>query len=201
MQSNCRRCKLSQTRLCIVRPHGPTPADALFLIDAPSAADERLKEVGRTPQGRLLTAMVLDAAGMLGIPCPSFQILPIVFCRPWIPKTGQDRQPARDEILACAPNVLAQVKACDPAQIFFCGQDVAQYWKREYPEAKTVFPLWLMEKQGGLQSPNYTQNVRTIAEGLKNVVPRNTGFGRAIDPSIGNLRVNPGRFDFGTSAQ
>lgn len=168
MQSNCRRCKLSTSRRCIVRPHGPTPADAVFIIDAPSAADERLKEVGRTPQGRLITAMMIDACEMLGIDGVPFRIIPQVFCRP-ATAADLDRPPARDELLACIPNVIEAVQAANPSAIFFFGAEVAVYWKKEFPEGKTLLPLWLLEKQGGQQSPNFTVTVRTIAEGLQNV--------------------------------
>lgn len=168
MQSNCRRCKLSTSRRCIVRPRGPSPADAVFIIDAPSAADERLKEVGRTPQGRLIAAMMNDAAGMLGVPVPAYKIIPQVFCRPST-AADLDRPPARDELLACMPNVIEAVESANPSAIFFFGAEVGVYWRKEFPEGKVLLPLWLLEKQGGQQSPNFTVTVRTIAEGLQNV--------------------------------
>lgn len=168
--ANCRRCKLSVTRLCIVAPMITTPAKVLFIVEAPSSADERLKRMGRTPQARLLAEMVKNAADMLDIQTPEYQLIPMIFCRPVFGLSDADRPPAMDEILACVPNVLEAVQKCNPTQIFFCGKSVADYWAKEFPDGKTILPLWLIEKQGGVQSPNFISNVRTIVEGLKNVV-------------------------------
>lgn len=191
----CRACKLSKTRRCIVAPRGPSPADAIFIVEAPTAADERLKQMGRTPQARLLAAMIADAAGMLGMEIPTYQIIPQVFCRPSKMPGDLDRAPERDEILACIPNVIAQVKRCDPAQIFFFGKEVSEYWKREYPEGKTLSPLWLLEKQGGQQSPHYTVNVRVIVEGFQNVVERYKGIDRAPGRAGHIVRGGGGHLD------
>ncbi len=147
-----------------------TPADLLFIVEAPSSADERLKKMGRTPQSRLLAAMVKDAADMLDISPPPYQLIPMIFCRPIFGLSDADRPPAMDEILACVPNVLEAVQKTNPSQIFFCGKVVADYWAKEFPDGKTIMPLWMMEKQGGVQSPNFITNVRIIAEGIKNVV-------------------------------
>lgn len=168
----CHACKLSKTRRCIVTPRGASPADALFIVEAPTAADERLKQMGRTPQARLLASMIADASEMLGIETPTYQIIPQVFCRPSKMPGDLDRAPERDEILACIPNVIDQVKRCNPAQIFFVGKEVSAYWKREFPDGKILSPLWLLEKQGGMHSPHYTINVRVIVEGFHNVVER-----------------------------
>jgi uracil-DNA glycosylase family 4 len=175
----CNRCKLSTARLCIVRPWGPSPADALFLVEAPTAADERLKELGRTPEYRLLASLVCDAADRLGIHVPSYRIHPIISCRPATSPQHPDRPPAHDEILACAPHVMKAVDQANAGAIFFMGKTVEHYWRKEYPEGKTLSPLWLLMKQGGTQSPYYTGTVRAIAEGIKHVT-RNQGIDRAI---------------------
>jgi len=164
--AHCTRCKLSKTRLCVVRSYGTYPADVLFLWESPTKTDEHLFKMGRSPEAKLLFEMLAEAADILSIPCPSFHIHPMVMCRPTTMKFGPDRPPQKDEVLACAVHVLEAVRKVQPKQIFFTSKLVAAAWREELPDALTLLPMEMLERQGGKQSPYYLLTLRKLMEGL-----------------------------------
>ena len=153
----------------MVRPWGPSPAGVLFLVEAPSMADERMMELGRTPEFRLLGELVADSARFLGVDRPSYRIVSMVLCRPTEGRFNPSRLPERGEILACAPNVIAEIDKTRAQQIFFVGKLVSYYYAKEFPEGITIQAPEFLDKGGAKASPWYQYKIRTIAEGLRNL--------------------------------
>jgi DNA polymerase len=113
----CTRCKLHPTRTQIVFGVGNPRAELVFVGEAPGADEDEQGEpfVGRA--GQLLTR-IIEAMGMKR---EDVYICNILKCRP-----PNNRTPETDEILACSPFLLRQLRAIGPKYICALGGPAAQ---------------------------------------------------------------------------
>lgn len=113
----CARCKLHTKRTQIVFGVGNPDADLVFVGEAPGADEDLQGEpfVGRA--GQLLTK-IIEAMGMKR---EDVYICNIIKCRP-----PNNRTPEADEILACQPFLLKQLRAIGPRFICALGGPAAQ---------------------------------------------------------------------------
>jgi DNA polymerase len=113
----CTRCKLHPTRKQIVFGVGNPRAELVFVGEAPGADEDEQGEpfVGRA--GQLLTK-IIQAMGMQR---EDVYICNILKCRP-----PNNRTPETDEILACSPFLLQQLRAIGPKFICALGGPAAQ---------------------------------------------------------------------------
>ncbi len=114
---DCRRCKLHAHRTQIVFGVGNPHARLVFVGEAPGADEDAQGEpfVGRA--GQLLTK-IIEA---MGLRREDVYICNIIKCRP-----PNNRTPEADEIVACQPFLLQQLRAIRPAFICALGGPAAQ---------------------------------------------------------------------------
>jgi DNA polymerase len=113
----CTRCKLHRHRTQIVFGVGNPKAGLIFVGEAPGADEDAQGEpfVGRA--GQLLTK-IIEAMGMRR---EDVYICNIIKCRP-----PNNRTPEADEIVACQPFLLEQLRAIGPKFICALGGPAAQ---------------------------------------------------------------------------
>jgi DNA polymerase len=115
---DCTRCKLSQGRKNIVFGSGNPKADLVFVGEGPGADEDEqgLPFVGRA--GKKLTEII--EKGMNLNREKDTYICNIVKCRP-----PGNRDPEKDEIKACNPFLLQQLKAIQPKVVVALGKPAA----------------------------------------------------------------------------
>ena len=115
---DCTRCKLSQERKNIVFGSGNPKADLVFVGEGPGADEDEqgLPFVGRA--GKKLTEII--EKGMLLDREKDTYICNIVKCRP-----PGNRDPEKEEIVACNPFLIQQLKAIQPKVVVALGKPAA----------------------------------------------------------------------------
>jgi DNA polymerase len=115
---DCKRCKLCDTRNTIVFGSGNPDADLVFVGEGPGADEDAqgLPFVGRA--GKKLTEII--EKGMLLNREKDTYICNIVKCRP-----PGNRDPEKDEVDACKPFLIKQLKAIRPKVIVALGKPAA----------------------------------------------------------------------------
>ena len=115
---DCTRCKLSQGRKNIVFGSGNPQADLVFVGEGPGADEEEqgLPFVGRA--GKKLTEII--EKGMNLDREKDTYICNIVKCRP-----PGNRDPEKEEIVACNPFLVEQLKAIKPKVVVALGKPAA----------------------------------------------------------------------------
>lgn len=115
---DCQRCKLCETRQTIVFGSGNPNADLVFVGEGPGADEDAqgLPFVGRA--GKKLTEII--EKGMLLNREKETYICNIVKCRP-----PGNRDPEKDEVEACKPFLIKQLKAIRPKVIVALGKPAA----------------------------------------------------------------------------
>jgi DNA polymerase len=110
---DCQRCKLGRTRKNIVFGVGNPKARLVFVGEGPGADEDEKGEpfVGRAGGvlNRLITAMGLNRQDVY--------ICNIVKCRP-----PGNRDPEQDEVSACSPFLLRQLRSINPEAIVALGK-------------------------------------------------------------------------------
>ena len=115
---DCQRCKLCETRNTIVFGSGNPNADLVFVGEGPGADEDAqgFPFVGRA--GKKLTEII--EKGMLLNREKDTYICNIVKCRP-----PGNRDPEKDEVDACKPFLIKQLKAIQPKVIVALGKPAA----------------------------------------------------------------------------
>ncbi len=114
----CVRCKLhSQGRTKIVFGVGDANADVMFVGEGPGADEDRQGEPFVGKSGQLLTKIIESGMKMRR---DDVYIANIVKCRP--PK---NRDPDSDEVQACEPFLLSQIRMIQPKVIVALGKYAA----------------------------------------------------------------------------
>ena len=115
---DCTRCKLSETRKNIVFGSGNPKADLVFVGEGPGADEDEqgLPFVGRA--GKKLTEIIEKGMGLNRE--KDTYICNIVKCRP-----PGNRDPEAEEIAACKPFLIQQLKAIKPKVIVALGKSAS----------------------------------------------------------------------------
>jgi len=113
----CTRCKLHAGRTNIVFGEGDPEAEILFIGEGPGADEDRQARpfVGRA--GKLLTKIIEDG---MKLRREDVYIANIVKCRP-----PGNRDPEKEEVAACQPFLLQQIRAIRPKVIVTLGKPAA----------------------------------------------------------------------------
>ncbi len=111
--SKCTRCELCKTRKQVVFGNGPVPCDLMLIGEAPGADEDEkgLPFVGRA--GQMLTK-IFESVGINRE--TDVYIANTLKCRP-----PENRTPAKDEMIACAPYLEAQIRLINPKIILLAG--------------------------------------------------------------------------------
>ncbi len=125
----CKSCSLALSRTQVVLSDGNPDADIFFVGEAPGAQEDRqgLPFVG--PAGQLLTRIIEQG---IRIPRKETFIANILKCRP--PK---NRPPLPEEIQACSPFLLEQIRCVAPKILIALGATAARFFlKTQAPMRK-----------------------------------------------------------------
>jgi uracil-DNA glycosylase len=114
---DCRRCKLWQERKNIVFGSGNREAALVLVGEGPGAEEDEAGEPFVGKAGQLLTKIIES----IDLKRDQVYICNIIKCRP-----PQNRNPQPDEIEACKPFLLAQLKSLSPKLICALGTFAAR---------------------------------------------------------------------------
>ncbi|MCB9649482.1 MAG: uracil-DNA glycosylase [Deltaproteobacteria bacterium] len=115
----CTRCKLHRLgRQKIVFGVGNPHADVMFVGEGPGADEDRIGEPFVGKAGQLLTRIIENG---MGLPRSAVYIANVVKCRP-----PQNRDPEPDEMEACEPFLLAQIRLVQPRVLVTLGRPATQ---------------------------------------------------------------------------
>ena len=109
----CTRCRLHETRTKAVPGEGDPSTEVMFVGEGPGMNEDR---EGRPFVGRA-GGLLVNLLGHIGWGREDVFITNIVKCRP-----PGNRDPEPDEIAACAPYLVRQLEALDPAVVVTLGR-------------------------------------------------------------------------------
>jgi uracil-DNA glycosylase family 4 len=109
---DCRRCLLHQTRQRLVFGEGNPQAELVFVGEAPGADEDAQGRPFVGSAGQLLTKII----AAMGLRREEVYICNILKCRP-----PGNRNPQPDEIAACEPFLIRQLRAIQPKVICALG--------------------------------------------------------------------------------
>lgn len=126
----CTKCGLHKTRKQILFGAGPSDAEIMLVVDAPTREDDLDGALLSGEDGYLLE----DLLEQTGVALRSVFVTPVVACSPFIevPATEetkayvQDRDPALEEVAACRPRLTETIYLVDPVLIIAIGETA---WK------------------------------------------------------------------------
>ncbi|DAB32453.1 MAG TPA: uracil-DNA glycosylase [Sulfurospirillum sp. UBA11407] len=120
----CHLCELSKRRKNVVFGEGNPHAKLMFIGEAPGASEDESGKpfVGRA--GELLTKIIEN---VLGLKREDVYIANIIKCRP-----PENRVPSMDEVSACKPYLLKQIKMVNPSIIVALGSTSFHHLTGEY---------------------------------------------------------------------
>jgi DNA polymerase len=169
----CRKCKLCDSRRNVVIGRGISPADILFIGEAPGKTEDLLGYAFVGPSGKLLDEMINSALIILGkgkIDL-SYYITNTVLCRPTDSLQSENRKPNILEVVSCTPNVMKIFSFVNPKMIILVGKVAQNLYGKEFKSigVNILHPSFIL-RQGGKRSPYYLQTVRILAESLNDII-------------------------------
>ncbi|NOX25376.1 MAG: uracil-DNA glycosylase [Deltaproteobacteria bacterium] len=114
---DCCRCALHKGRGAILFGRGSQEADLFIVGEYPDTVDDANGVLCSGPAGDLLTKML----AAIGLDLERVYFTNIVKCR-----ASEEKLPARDEIAACLPFLMAQIEVVSPRVICAMGPLAAQ---------------------------------------------------------------------------
>lgn len=143
--SDCRKCRLCETRTNVVPGEGNPAAKLMFVGEGPGQEEDRQGRpfVGRS--GELLTSMI----HAIGLERSEVYIANVVKCRP-----PGNRNPEPDEAEACLPYLRAQVALIRPRIVVLLGKVACTYILRENISVMREHGNWY-ERKGVLFMPTF----------------------------------------------
>lgn len=162
---DCDRCGLHKTRRRVVFGKGDLPCDVMFIIEAPSKAEE-LMNVPIAGKGDKILQEAIDLA------CdfiemterPRIYITLTVACRPCNGKGRDTRPPEGEEAWACFQRLEDEVLEADPSEVVLLGKIAHTYLSKRFPGAlKLVHPSFIASL-GGRSDPLFIRFARELSE-------------------------------------
>ena len=114
---DCKRCKLGTTRKNLVFGIGNPKARLVFVGEGPGADEDEKGEPFVGAAGQVLNRLIMN----MGLKREEVYICNVVKCRP-----PGNRDPEPDEVTACSPFLLRQLKSINPEVIVALGKPAAQ---------------------------------------------------------------------------
>lgn len=169
----CTNCNLCKFRKRVVYPHENLQCDnvdILFIGESPTAMEEffGLPFVGNL--GRFLEYMVTKAYGRSEKTIkPRYAAMHTIFCRATDSRSGDNREPEKEEILACRKNVEKVIKRIAPKSIIFISKISEKYYKSYFKSylCSTIQPLGFLISQGSENSEWFQRNVQLMTEHIR----------------------------------
>lgn len=130
---DCTRCGLCKTRNHLVFGVGAPGTSLMFVGEGPGADEDRLGEPFVGKAGELLDKMI----AAMGWTRHGVYIANVVKCRP-----PQNRTPLPEEVAACGPFLLAQIRAIAPRVIVALGRPAANFLLANDAPISTLRGRW-----------------------------------------------------------
>ena len=111
--SNCRKCGLHRFRKKPVPGEGPLDAEVMVIGEAPGRQEDESGRPFVGAAGKLLDYLL----SLAGFSRSKVYITNVVKCRP-----PRNRDPTQEEIAACLPYLIAQIKLIKPKYIIALGR-------------------------------------------------------------------------------
>lgn len=157
---NCSKCNLAKTRHTIVIGRGVSPAEILFIGEAPGLSEDILGQAFIGEAGKFLDEMRKEA-DIFEIPT---YFTNTILCRPCDSKAGKNREPNNDEILACMNNIISIIRKVMPEHVILVGDFAQRYYGKMFKDSvKITHPIALL-KNGGKRAQGYRENIRKLQE-------------------------------------
>ena len=154
-------CELSTDRKKVVIGEGDVPCDVMFIGEAPGKAEDFTGVPFCGTSGKLLhSAMDWAGAGKI-----KTYLTNICGCRP-----PENRDPRRDEILACASRLRGLAEFCRPKVIVSLGtvaKTNIRWWKGR--TLHLLHPAYIL-RQGGLVSTEYIRFKKEIRDLVTEII-------------------------------
>jgi uracil-DNA glycosylase len=123
--SNCKLCKLSQTRTQTVFGEGDPNSKIFFIGEGPGATEDKEGRPFVGKAGMLLTRVIEKG---MGVDRSRFYIGNVTKCRPTVDlKMLKDRPPDKDEVFACSPYLVKQIEIIQPEIIVTLGNPATKF--------------------------------------------------------------------------
>jgi DNA polymerase len=148
---DCRRCRLSKGRRCIVFGEGNPDADLMFIGEGPGREEDIQGRPFVGDAGKVLTSLI----SKMGLRRENVYIANIVKCRP-----PSNRDPESDEMDSCGPFLEKQIEIIKPEIIVTLGRISSQrllgtmipisklrgkfYYYKNIPVMPTFHPAYLI---------------------------------------------------------
>lgn len=114
----CERCSLVETRKMPVVGEGSHEADIVFVGEAPGANEDETGHPFCGRSGKILTELIES----VGLSRDDVYITNVLKCRP-----PNNRDPQKDEVVACTPYLQRQIEVVDPEVICPLGRHAMYY--------------------------------------------------------------------------
>lgn len=163
----CRKCDLWKTRRSVVLGRGNIPAEVLFIGEAPGKSEDLVGKAFIGPAGRILQSAIEQVLLKLKKPNLTYYITNTVACRPTDKKFGANRQPTKEEMLACWPRVQLVERLVKPKHIILLGKVSEQHCSAHFPSARALLHPAYILRRGGKESAEYRTFVRELTEILR----------------------------------
>ena len=165
---SCRKCRLWKTRRKVVLGRGVHPADVLLVGLAPGKSEDLVGDPFVGEAGRILDSALRWVRKRIGHKL-SIYITNLVGCRPCVDnvKTSGNRDPEKDEIIACWPRVQKTISLVQPRAIVLLGKVSQGSLLKYYPDAISLsHPAYIL-RRGGENSSEFRSFVRGLTEVFK----------------------------------
>lgn len=187
MISNCTRCHLCNYRSHIVEGRGnPFSARILLLGEAPGLSEDVLGKAFIGESGKLLDDMLKQAS----INVDTCFFTNTVLCRPCNGRSDHViRPPAKEEVLACLPNVTKIIESIKHIEIVvFVGRVAESFYRirlQGFTSMYLTHPSHIL-KNGGKGSSSHAEALNALRKGLALMA------GASAEPCLGTGQGVPG---------
>jgi len=170
---NCRNCSLGRSRKYVVFGEGNSESKIVFVGEAPGYYEDQVGKPFVGQAGKLLDTLLAD----IGLSRSSVYIANILKCRPL-----GNRDPLPEEINACKPYLMEQLKIIQPslictlgrfALISICNKSVsitAVHGKLIQAETYNIFPLY--HPAAALHQPTLLKSIKRDFAELKEIISK-----------------------------
>ena len=157
---DCKRCGLFEYRKYIVVGRGYLPCDIMLLGEAPGMTENLTGLAFNGPAGDVLDLMLKES----GLDSYKLFFTNTVLCRPCESHDAENRKPRAEEVLACYSNVLTIVETAKPKHVILLGEVAKAYYKKEFPDANTLYHPSFILRTGSKASPYYLATIRAMEQ-------------------------------------
>jgi len=143
---------------------GQTPADVLFIGEAPGKSENLMGFPFVGPSGNLLEKAITITSTWAGAR-PRYYITNTVACWPR-DEEGNTRPPEDDEVMACAARLEDEIRAVKPKRIIFVGNVAEKHLSKRYTGKRILHPAYLL-RRGRESAPEWLGWCREISDIFK----------------------------------